>query len=208
DRVHGRANGASSVKHVVDNDERASFQWQRQFRRAHNGQFRTRSDIVAVHRHVNHSGFEVDLFDLVNKTGDAPRNLHATGGNSCEHDLFQLRVALDYFVRNPPKRPTNCLRVHDWDGGRWILFFLFHAFPWRPRWIALKEQKNQEADFSVRASFIRRSRQLERCFSIQSSKVFSKPMSLPAFSLSIHLCFKISVRSARNSLYRTEFLTN
>src|SRR2546423_15663275 len=72
----------------------------------------------------------------------------------------------------------------------------------------LKEQKIQEATFSVRASFILRSRQLERCFTIQSSRAFSKPMSLPAFSLSIHLCFRISARSARNSLYRTEFLTN
>ena len=60
----------------------------------------------------------------------------------------------------------------------------------------------------MRASFRRRSRQLERCFTIQSSRALSKPMSFPAFSLSIHLCFRISSRSARNSLYKTEFLTN
>ncbi len=54
----------------------------------------------------------------------------------------------------------------------------------------------------MRASFLRRSRQLERCFTTHSSRALSKPMSLPAFSLSIHLCFKISARSARNSQNR------
>ena len=71
-----------------------------------------------MHRYVDHARVEVDLFDLVNKTGDAPRNLYAARGNSCEHDFFKLRVALDYFVRNPLKRATNRLRVHDRDGGR------------------------------------------------------------------------------------------
>jgi len=52
------------------------------------------------------------------------------------------------------------------------------------------------------------SRQAERCFIIQSSSACSKPMSCPAFSLSTHLCRKISSRSAKNSLYSVEFLTN
>src|SRR5439155_4757538 len=117
DRVHGRTNGAASVENVIDNDDSASFQRHWKLRRTHNWQFRARSDIVAVHRHVDHARLEVDLFDLVDKTGDALRNLHAARGNSCEHDFFKLRVPLDDFVRNPPKRPTNCLRVHDSDGG-------------------------------------------------------------------------------------------
>src|SRR5438105_2568754 len=82
-----------------------------------------------------------------------------------------------------------------------------HHAPLRSHWIALKEQ-NQETLVSARFPFILFSRQFERCFTIQSSSAFSKPISVPAFSLSIHLCFKISSRSARNSLYRTEFFTN
>src|SRR4029077_18424434 len=31
DRVHGRSNGSTGVKDVVDNDDSAIFQWQRQF---------------------------------------------------------------------------------------------------------------------------------------------------------------------------------
>src|SRR6202040_558218 len=83
--------------------------------------------------------------------------------------------------------------------------------PSRPRRIALKEEtENNQAVACTgpRPSFKRFCRQFERCLTIQSSSAFSNPISDPAFSLSIHLCFKISSRSARNSLYSTEFLTN
>src|SRR5204863_3109598 len=93
-----------------------------------------------MHRHINHAGLNIDVFDLANKSGDSLRDLHATRRNSREHNFLKLRVALDNFVRNPSKRATNCFRVHDWDGGGWILFCLLHAFPWRPRGIGLKEK--------------------------------------------------------------------
>ena len=38
----------------------------------------------------------------------------------------------------------------------------------------------------------------------QVNKALSKPISLPAFSDSIHLCFKISSLSAKNSWYNVE----
>ena len=38
----------------------------------------------------------------------------------------------------------------------------------------------------------------------QVSRALSKPISLPAFSDSIHLCFKISSLSAKNSWYSVE----
>src|ERR1051325_2013823 len=50
-------------------------------------------------------------------------------------------------------------------------------------------------------------RHLVRCFMIQSVKARSKPISYPSFSDSIHLCLRISSRSAWNSRYREEFLT-
>src|ERR1700733_14296115 len=50
-------------------------------------------------------------------------------------------------------------------------------------------------------------RHFERWFMIQSVRALSKPMSNPAFSDSIHLCFKISSRSAWNSRYKDEFRT-
>ena len=50
--------------------------------------------------------------------------------------------------------------------------------------------------------------QAERYLTIQSIKARSKPMSTPAFSLSIHLCRKISALSAKNSLYKAELLTS
>ena len=50
-------------------------------------------------------------------------------------------------------------------------------------------------------------RHVDRCFTIQSSSARSNPISNPAFSLSIHLCLRISSRSAKNSRYRAEFMT-
>jgi hypothetical protein len=70
-----------------------------------------------MHCHINHAGLNIDVFDLANKSGDSPPDLHATRRNSREHNFLKLRVALDNFVRNPSKRATHCFRVHDRDGG-------------------------------------------------------------------------------------------
>ena len=48
-------------------------------------------------------------------------------------------------------------------------------------------------------------RHLDRCLTIQSVNARSKPISCPAFSDSIHLCLRISSRSAWNSRYSEEF---
>mgnify|MGYP000552238379 CR=1 FL=1 len=50
-------------------------------------------------------------------------------------------------------------------------------------------------------------RHFSRWFIIQSRRALSYPMSCPAFSDSSHLCFIISSRSARNSLYTSDLLS-
>src|SRR5207248_5267044 len=98
-----------------------------------------------MHRYVDNAGLNVDLLDLMNETGNALGDFHAARRNSRQYDVCQLRVPLNDFVRNSSKRSTNCLRVHDRDGGTGcLLFCLFHWLPWRPRRIALKEQKKQK----------------------------------------------------------------
>jgi hypothetical protein len=63
--------------------------------------------------------------------------------DSSEGNRFQIWIALDDFVRDPPQRAANSFRVHDRDGGsRRSLFCVLHCIPWRPHGIALKEQKN------------------------------------------------------------------
>ena len=54
----------------------------------------------------------------------------------------------------------------------------------------------------------RLSRHFGRCLIIQSVRAHSKPMSRPAFSDSIHLCFRISSLSCRNSRYSEELFSN
>src|SRR6266513_6287683 len=95
-----------------------------------------------MHRHVDNPGLNLDLLDLVNERRNAPSDLHTARRNSREHDFLQPGISLNDFVRNPSKRATNCLRLHYWRGVWWIVFWLIHAFPWRPHGIALKEQKN------------------------------------------------------------------
>jgi hypothetical protein len=56
--------------------------------------------------------------------------------------------------------------------------------------------------FAVALRFFR---QAERYLMIQSVNACSKPMSRPAFCDSIHLCLRISSRSAWNSRYNEEF---
>src|SRR5207248_7545453 len=90
-----------------------------------------------------------------------------------------------------------------WTDPKKYLYSFRSCLPSRPRRIALKEEtENNQAVACTgpRTTFKRFCRQFDRCLTIQSSSAFSKPISAPAFSLSIHLCFKISSRSARNSL--------
>src|SRR5438034_1168967 len=77
------------------------------------------------------------------------------------------------------------------------------VFPSRPRGAALKERFKANYWFAI----CRALRHLERCLTIQSVKARSKPMSCPAFSDSIHLCLRISSRSAVNSRYKDDRFT-
>lgn len=76
--------------------------------------------------------------------------------------------------------------------------------PSRPHGAALKEPVFQSGQWLVPW---RARRQLARCLMIQSVKARSNPMSCPAFSDSIHLCLRISSRSAWNSRYSDEFFS-
>src|SRR5947208_9634516 len=98
DRVHGGANSAPGVENVIDNDDCSLFQRQGEFRRAHDWQFRARSDVVAVHRYVDDAGLDIDVFDPVDKSGDALRNLYSASANSSKYEYAERGVALDDFV--------------------------------------------------------------------------------------------------------------
>jgi hypothetical protein len=103
-----------------------------------------------MHRYVDDASLNVNVRDLANEGGDAPRDLYTARRNSREDNVLKFATAnpscggpgisLSDLVRDPSKRATNCIRVHDGDGGWWILFCLVHAFPWRPHRITLKEK--------------------------------------------------------------------
>src|SRR5437588_557916 len=88
----------------------------------------------------------------------------------------------------------------DLSGEVFVFFSLMSSFATSQDRLKGGKCNQAIACTGLRPSFKRFCRQFERCLTIQSSNAFSKPISAPAFSLSIHLCFKISSRSARNSL--------
>jgi len=92
-----------------------------------------------MHRDVDRASLDVDLGNVANEFRESPRDLDATQRNPREHDRFQVGVLLNDFMRDPPQRASDRLRVHDRDAR--IMFFLVHLHPWRPRRIALKEPK-------------------------------------------------------------------
>src|SRR5947207_11997886 len=116
----------------------------------HHRQLRARSYVVPMHRYINYASLKFDVLDVMNERGDSLRDFHTAQRNSSEDNLFELWISLSDFVRNPSKHATNFLRVHYQDSGWRILFWLVHAFPWRPLWIALKEKKLGGGRFGAR----------------------------------------------------------
>src|SRR6266581_5476322 len=146
-----------------------------------------------MHRYINYASLNVDVLDVMNKRGDSLRDFHTAQRNSSEDNLFELWISLSDFVRNPSKHATNFLRVHYQDSGWRILFWLVHAFPWRPRGIALKEKIRRRTfrcappSFAALASWsdvsrsnqakLSQSRCLCRLFRFQSTCVSKSPLA-------------------------------
>ena len=118
DRVHGRTHGASSEKHIIDDDDGTTLERRRKLRCFYDRKLCARSDVVAVHGDVDHARIDLDLLDLSNKASDSAGNFIATRWNSGQNNRAQIRIALDDLVRDPPQRTANRFRVHDREGGR------------------------------------------------------------------------------------------
>ena len=111
DRVHRGTGGSTGKENVIDNDDGAILERQRQFRRVHHRQLRARADIVTMHRHVDGPGCDIDLRNFANESGESASNLNSAQWNSCEHDRSQIGVLLDNFVRYPPQCALDRCRV-------------------------------------------------------------------------------------------------
>src|SRR5436190_2937705 len=148
DRIQRRPGSAARKKNIIDDDDGATFQWQRKFRRMHHWQLGACTDVVAMHRHVDRALFDVDLSDLANEFGETARDLYSAQRNSREHDRFELGVLLDDLMRDPTQRALDRFPVHDRGLSRsrcssftGFMFLVVHLHPSRPRRIALKAHK-------------------------------------------------------------------
>src|SRR5205823_11769535 len=108
----------TSEENVVDNDDGAIFERERKLRCVDHRQLGAGADIIAMHRDIDRSGFDVDLSDFANEIGKPPRDLYPTQRDSREHDRFQIGVLLDDFVGDAAQRTSNRFSVQDlsWTG--------------------------------------------------------------------------------------------
>src|ERR1035438_1400045 len=109
DRVHRGADRAAGEENVVYDNKRSTIERHWQFRRAHDRQFGAFANIVAIHRDIDHAHVDVDVdrADFTNELRDASRDFDAAGLDSSEGNRFQIWIALDDFVRDPPQRAAN-----------------------------------------------------------------------------------------------------
>ncbi len=61
------------------------------------------SDVVAVHRDIDHPGRDAHLFDRLDVGRDAPRQLDAARRDADQNERGKVGIALDDFVRDPPQ---------------------------------------------------------------------------------------------------------
>jgi hypothetical protein len=189
-RIHGGAAASSRVEDIIDKDQGPAVQIERQVGRLQHADPAPRGEVVPVHRYIHRREDRTDSLDLPDMAGDPLGNGPAAGGNTGQHEIRKLVILLDDLVGDPSDRPADRLLVHDEHPLLGVHFRLlddfgfFHVSLGDSR-VLLKGTVKVQLAIDLEAALARR--HSARCFSIQSSKAFSKPMSRPAFWLSIHL---------------------
>src|SRR6266540_1930303 len=206
-RVERGAGGPAAEQHVVHHHDRPAFQIKRQERRL-DVRRGLAVEIVPMHAHVDVANGHRMAPDALEQGAQSFGQVNAPALDPDDRHGVGRLVALGNFVGDPREYAVDGLGVEE-DGpvrhkknraGPWPVRFRSNCFdpsiPWRPRRTALKEPAAQLCAWPLRESSCRCLRHRARWLMIQSVKARSKPMSWPAFSDSIHLCFMISSRSA------------
>jgi hypothetical protein len=97
-RVHRRAAGAAGEEHIIHNDHRSALEWKRQLRWPNDGKLLSSSQIVAMHRNIDHSGRDCLAPDRFNFEPDAARKLDSARRDSNQDKRGKIAVSLDDFV--------------------------------------------------------------------------------------------------------------
>jgi hypothetical protein len=117
ERLDGRANRASGVEHVVDEDDGLAFERKVECRRAHDrlrmpGSGPTPNlDVVAVEGDVDRAEIWRRACALFDQPSQTVRERHTTRLDADERDASEIGIRLDDLVRDPRQRPAERISI-------------------------------------------------------------------------------------------------
>src|SRR5580692_1470481 len=115
--VHGGANGAAGVKHVVDEDEIHLVDAEADVGRLQNGLGRDFREIVAIESNVEGADGNVDAIDAAHGFGDALGQRYAAAADAYRSEVFRDAAFLDNLMGQTAQSAV------DLRGGHQLGFF-------------------------------------------------------------------------------------
>ncbi len=84
--------------------------------------------VVAVHRDVDHTGGDTDVFERLDIGGEPLRQFDAARRNAGEDEALEVGIALDDFVRDAAQSTPEGFRIEDAGGVTLVRRFVFFHF--------------------------------------------------------------------------------
>jgi hypothetical protein len=80
------------------------------------------SNVVAVHRDIDHAGRNAHFFNCVDVGRNPSRQFDAPRRNPGQDEGRQIAISLDDFVRDPAQRPAHRFRIEDADRASFFCY--------------------------------------------------------------------------------------
>jgi len=115
ERVHRSATGASCKKYVIHDNHSSLLKREREPGGPNDRKPTPSSNVVAVHRNIDHAGRNAHFFNCLNVGRNPSRQFDTARWNPGQDEGGQIAIALDDFVRDPAQRPVHRFRIEDTD---------------------------------------------------------------------------------------------
>ena len=109
--IHRRADGAAREEHIVDEDDHATVDGERDVRLAHDRRVSDSSQVVAIERDVDRAEWNVEPLVRPDRGLDAGRERVSARANTDDGEKREVTVALDDLVRDPRDGPADVVRT-------------------------------------------------------------------------------------------------
>jgi hypothetical protein len=116
-RVHGAADGAARVEHVVDQHDRCSVQVEGEVRAFDDRLLGDERQIIAVEGDVQRADREPDPLVLLDGGGDAMRQGHPSSLDADQSQALGAGLLLDYLMRDTDDGAPDLVAGHDLPVG-------------------------------------------------------------------------------------------